>query len=152
MSTDPGDGVEVEDRPDGRDRVVCAADVTQVLAGEFVGEEGPRTTCAICAGHLEAGDVVGVEAVGRDAWNEWVPRLVTCLGCCRGDLTVEHGYFHQVLVRAMLLHTENVATGATYHALTNVSLSAYDPQGSGVYVDPDTFCEELQFRLRGVGR
>lgn len=149
MSTDSGDRVEVEGWTDDRDRVVSVADVTHVLTGQVVGEEGPRTTCAICSARLEAGDVVSAEAVKREAWNEWVVRLVKCLNCCRGELALEYGYFSQVLVRAMLLRAENVATGTAHHALTNVSLAAYDPQGSGVYVDPDAFDEELQFRLGG---
>lgn len=149
MSTDSGDRVRVEAGTGDRDRVVSVADVTHILAGQVVGVDGPKTTCAICSGRLDAGDVVSVEAVKREAWDEWVPRLVKCLGCCRGDLTLEYGYFHQVLVRAMLLHAENVATETAHHALTNVSLVAYDPQGSGVYVDPGAFGEELQLRLQG---
>jgi hypothetical protein len=142
---------DVEGWTDDRERVVSVADVTHILTGQAVGEAGPRSTCTICDARLEAGDMVAIEAVKQDGWNEWVPRLLKCTGCCREELTLEHGYFHQVLVKAMLLYTENTATETAYHTVTNVSLVSFNPQGDGYYVDPGTFDEEIQLRLRTSG-
>lgn len=147
MSTEQDGYREIEGWTDDEDRVVSVADVTYILTGQPVGDEGPRTTCAICGDRLEAGDMVSVEAVKQETWREWIPRLLKCSECCRGELTLEHGYFHQALVRAVLLHTENVATDSARHALTNVSLVDFTPQGDGFYVDPTSFDEAVQLRL-----
>jgi hypothetical protein len=129
VSTESEERPDVEGWTDDRERVVSVADVTYILSGQVVGEAGPRSKCTICDSLLEAGDMVALEAVKQEAWNEWVPRLLKCTGCCRGELTLEHVYFHQVLVRGVLLYTENVATDTAYHTLANVSLVSFNPQG-----------------------
>jgi hypothetical protein len=91
--------------------------------------------------------MVTAEAVKQEAWDEWIVHTVKCTSCSRERLTLDHGYFHQVLVSAMLTYVENTATNSAHNALTNLSLLDFSEQGDGLYIDPASFDDEVQLRI-----